>query len=388
MNDGLLCISADSHVVEPPELFEPLKKRFGDQAPHVRVADPARGPQLDLGNGQLGIGISGFFMANVDFAAPETRELLRKGYDLARPGVYNVSERLKDQDIDQIDAEVLYPSVMFNVYQIQNLDIVKASFATYNDWISDYCNQAPTRLFPLACLQLWDIDAAIEEMRRAKAMGHVGVCIPCTAPPDKLYSDRAYDKFWAAAQEMDMPLTMHVFTGATPNHGLPFKQAGYALAFTGVIFTVADIIQSGVCERFPRLKFVVTEFETGWIGIMLKRLDWTYKRSGGATTNEIPHQPSFYWKRNFLATFEDDDIGIKTRDLIGTQSLIWGNDYPHGDAVFPESPNVLNKILGDLTQEEIYQMTVENAVKLHNLPFELKGPDQARIKSKKAVAAR
>ncbi len=366
-----LCISADSHVVEPPELFTPLQKRFGDQAPRVRVADEARGPQLDLGNGELGIGISGFFMANVDFSAPETRQLLRKGYDLARPGVYDVAERIKDQDIDGIDAEVLYPSVLFNVYQIKNLDIVKACFATYNDWTADYCKQAPSRLFGLACVQLYDLDEAIAEMERAKKLGHVGLCIPATAPPDRPYTDKYYDKFWAAAQEMKMPLTMHIFTGATPNHGLPHKAAGYALAFAGVMFTITDLIQGGVCERFPDIKFVPTEFETGWTAIMLKRLDWVYKRSGGATTNPIPHPPSYYWNRNFLVTFEDDDIGIKTRDVIGTRTLLWGNDYPHGDSVFPDSQQVLNRILADCTPEERYDMTVRNVVELYNLPFEI-----------------
>ena len=163
-----LCISADSHVVESADFFKPLVKRFGDQAPRVVIADPDRGPQLSLGNGQLGLGISGFFMANVDFTTPEALELRKKGYDLARPGVYDVNERLKDQDLDGIDAEVLYPSVLFNVYQIKNLDILKATFAAYNDWTAEYCQGAPDRLFPLACLQLYDLDNAIAEMERAE----------------------------------------------------------------------------------------------------------------------------------------------------------------------------------------------------------------------------
>src|SRR5256886_7378421 len=100
-----LCISADSHVVESAEFFEPLVKRFGDQAPRVVVADPERGPQLALGDGQLGLGISGFFMANVDFTTPEALELRKKGYELARPGVYDISARLQDQDIDGIRSE-------------------------------------------------------------------------------------------------------------------------------------------------------------------------------------------------------------------------------------------------------------------------------------------
>src|SRR5262249_60270295 len=104
-----LCISAVSHVVESAEFCKPLAKRFGDQAPRVVVSDPDRGPQLDLGNGQLGLGISGFFMANVDFTSPEALELRKKGYAPARPGVYDVTGRLQDQDLDGVERGVLDP---------------------------------------------------------------------------------------------------------------------------------------------------------------------------------------------------------------------------------------------------------------------------------------
>ena len=366
-----LCISADSHVVEPPELFEPLKKRFGDQAPYMQFFDD-RGPALNLGNGKLGIGVTGFLQAGFDFGRPDAQEIQKLGYELARPGVYDIEARVADQDLDGVDAEVLYPSILFNIYQIENLDIVKATFETYNDWMVDYCSPAPDRLFPLACIQLYDLDAAIAEMERAKKMGHVGVCIPASAPPEHPYTDKWYDPFWAAAQEMKMPLTMHIFTGASANHGVNHSSAGYALAFTGMMFTITDLIQGGVCERFPEIKFVPTEFETGWVGIMLRRLDWAYFRGGGARKEgALPMKPSDYWKRNFLVTFEDDDIGISTRHISGTNTLLWGNDYPHGDSIFPDSQGVLDRILKDCTPEECYEMTVKNAVKLYGLPFEV-----------------
>ena len=376
-----LCISADSHVVESAEFFKPLEKLFGDKAPRIVTADPARGPQLDLGNGKLGIGLSGFFMQNVDFTTPEAQEMRRLGYDLARPGCYDVKERLKDQELDGIDAEVIYPSVTFNVYQIENLDIVKATFSLYNDWVADYCKEAPGRLFPLASVQLFDLDEAVQEMERSKKLGHVGVSISATAPPDRLYSDPYYDQFWEAAQDMKMPLHWHIFTGATSNHGLPFPQAGSTFAFAGIMFTIADIIQSGVCQRFPGLRFVVTEFETGWVGIMLKRMDWSYIRGGGEKVFGLPLLPSEYWSRNFKVTFEDDPLGIMTKDFIGTNTMMWGSDYPHGDSVFPHSKQVLSEILSDCTPEERYEITVKNVVELYNLPFELEGPSQARVNS-------
>ncbi len=75
-----------------------------------------------------------------------------------------------------------------------------------------------------------------------------------------------------------MPLNMHIFTGATDNHRLAPRQAGSRtngpMGFAGAGMTVSDLIQSGVCERFPGIKFVITEFETGWIAHVLRRLDW------------------------------------------------------------------------------------------------------------------
>jgi uncharacterized protein len=365
-----LCISADSHVVEPPELFASLEGRFGDRAPRIRMTED-QGPRLDLGNGRLGIAVGSFLQAGQDFGSPDALEHRKKGYELARPGVYEIKARLDDQELDSVDAEILYPSLIFNVYQIEDLDIVKAAFASYNDWLTDYISGAPHRLFGLASIQLYDLENAVQEMGRVKKAGHVGVGIPATAPPSRPYSDRWYDGFWAAAQELKMPLAMHIFTGATPNHGLPNPHADYPLAFAGAICTIADLIYSGVCERFPALRFVITEFETGWTAHMLERLDWAYKRRGGTRGYpNIPEKPSEYWRRNFRITFEDDPIGIMTRDTIGTQTLIWGSDYPHGDSVFPESQAVLDRIMRDCTPQERYEMTAKNVVELYDLPFE------------------
>jgi predicted TIM-barrel fold metal-dependent hydrolase len=387
-----ICISADSHVVEPAEFFEPLVRMFGEEAPHILTPNPDESPRLYLGDGKFGLPVAGFLQQDVDFTSPQARESMKLGYKLARLGCYDTTERMKDQDLDGIDAEVLYPSMLFNVYQVPNLDIVKAAFSLYNDWIADYCRPQPDRLFALGSLQLFDLDQAIAELERCKQMCHVGVCIPATAPPDHLYCDPWYDRFWEAAQDLKMPLNMHIFTGATDNHGLAPRQAGSRangpLAFAGAGMTIADLIQSGVCKRYPELKFVITEFETGWIAHLLRRLDWAYVRGGGERVTGLPMLPSQYWRQSFAITFEDDPLGIMTRDFIGTETLMWGNDYPHGDSVFPHSRQVLSEILPDCTPEERWKMTVRNVVQLYDLPFDLEGPDQASINSVPTPATR
>ena len=216
------------------------------------------------------------------------------------------------------------------------------------------------------------LDLAIAELKRVKEMGFVGVCIPCTAPPDRPYSDAFYDPFWAAAEEAGLPLTMHIFTGATPNHGLPrWPGVSYPLAYLGIEVTIATLILSGVCERFPALKFVPTEFETGWVGNLLRRIDHGFYRNGGSPFPgvKLSMTPSGYWQRNFIVTFEDDFIGIRTRDVIGVQNLMWGSDYPHGDSIFPNSQQVLDDIFEGVDAQDRLAITAGNVIKLYNLPL-------------------
>jgi len=368
-----LCISADSHVVEPPELFAPLERRLGSRAPRM-VHNEAVGDQLDLGNGKLGMPIGGFLIAGMDVGSPETKAQARRGYAIARPGVYDIQARMADQDRDGVSAEVLYPSILFNVYQVEEDQVVQATFEAYNDWLYNYVQRAPTRLFGLGAIQLRDLDSAIREMHRVKDMGFVGLCIPCTAPPELPFSDPFYEPFWAAAEAAAMPLAMHIFSSSTANHGLPnWPGANYPLAYVGMEVTVVTLIASGVCERFPNLMFVPTEFETGWVGNFLRRIDHAWYRAGGTLmpSVKLPKQPSDYWHRNFIVTFEDDPIGIRTRDFIGVPNLMWGSDYPHGDSIFPESQRVLDSLFSADEEAERREITANNVIKLYKLPFDV-----------------
>jgi predicted TIM-barrel fold metal-dependent hydrolase len=367
---GRLCISADAHVVEPPEVFAGLQERFGEEAPRI-VHDDVRGDVLVIGAGQ-GFPVGRFGIAGHYVNDPETQAMIRRGYAGMRPGVLNPVERIKDQAIDGVDAEVIYPSVLFFVYGMRNPKVIAATFRNYNDWLANYCSQAPARLFPLCAIPLHDVDEGVAELERAARQGHRGACIPCVAPADRPYPDHAYDRFWAAAQDLRLPLAMHIFTGAQPNHGLPAwgPILNYALAHAGVAVTIGQLICGGVCARFPDLKFVPTEWETGWVAQFISRLDWALHRSPQDAAPEVKEKPSEYFRRHFLMTFEDDRIGIMTREEIGVRNLMWGNDYPHHDSIFPHSQKVLDEIFAGVPAEDRYRITAANCCELYGLPFE------------------
>src|SRR3972149_5820563 len=115
----------------------------------------------------------------------------------------------------------MHPSINMLPFSSDDREVVQAVFQRHNDWIRDYCSYAPERLIGVACLPLPDVDEAIEELHRVAKMGIRGVAIPCTAPTDKPYSDLAYEPFWSAAEEVGLPITMHIFCGSSWGMNLP-----------------------------------------------------------------------------------------------------------------------------------------------------------------------
>jgi predicted TIM-barrel fold metal-dependent hydrolase len=365
--------SCDSHVVEPPEVFAGLEQRFGSRAPRI-ITNPEgkRGTYVAFGTTLMNVGRLGIAGNRLD--NPKTHELMARGYEGLNPGVHDPVARLKEQEVDGIIGEVMYPSINMAAFSYPERDVVHAVFQRHNDWIRDYSNHAPERLIGIACLPLPDVDAAMQELQRVAKMGIRGVAIPCTAPIDKPYSHPDYEPFWAAAEEVGLPISMHIFCGSTPDMGLPAHWGlpgasiiGYTMTHGGMVATMAQLICGGVVEHHPRLKFVCCEFETGWLAHVLQRLDHATYRVREQASPDLTMQPSEYFRRQFYATFEDDVAGVLTRHLIGVENLIWGNDYPHHDSIWPHSMEVLKRIFQGVPAAERELMTSTNVIKLYGI---------------------
>ncbi len=269
----------------------------------------------------------------------------------------------------------MYPSLNMFTYALEDQALKQAIFERHNDWVVDYCAVAPERLIGIGCLPIPDVDAALAEMERAARRGVRGFMIPAHVSPERPYCHEDYDRFWAAAQDMELPLTYHIFVGTSFDGGLPAHWGppattikGYTLAFTTAVNTMIDLICGGVLERFPRLKFVISEFETGWLAHVLTRLDHaTYRTPRHAVVDYLTMKPSEYFRRNFCATFEDDPIGVVTRHDIGVGNLVWGNDYPHHDAIWPHSMPTLERIMDGVPADEVERMCFRTATELYRI---------------------
>jgi predicted TIM-barrel fold metal-dependent hydrolase len=147
--------------------------------------------------------------------------------------------------------------------------------------------------------------------------------------------------------------------------------------------TIGDLIFGGVLERYPRLRFVSAENDVGWIGHFLQRMDHSYEKyryleaarvegqesfaAYGTGSAPIPEPPSFYFRRQISATFQEDPIGVRTRDAIGVDNLMWASDFPHSDSTWPHSRDVVARDFAGVPEEERRAITWGNCAKLYAL---------------------
>ncbi len=384
-------ISADSHAVEGPEVFEGLAERFGDDAPRVVHTD-GEGDHITIPNNpkrSRNVAIMALAGTRLDYATPVSRTFASKpdagsfddpeiqayftgGYAAMRPGLTDGARRPDDQDIDGVAAEILYPG-WFPMFSIPNLDLLVALQRNYNDWMHAQQVASKGRLIGLAPLPVQAPDLALAELERVVDLGFKGIVLPCNAPRGRRYCDAEYDPMWAMAQDAGLPVAFHVAClSHTPdwlkasNERDPIVQ--YAGASSLIHDTLIELMVRGVCARFPDLKFVLAEFNAGWVAHWIDRVEQGWAREYGRTKGETaPVDVMEIWQRQFFATIEDDNAALRTRDLVGEDTLLWGSDYPHTDSTWPCSAQVLDEMFQDLPDTTRDKITRTNVAGLYRL---------------------
>jgi len=364
-------ISADSHFVEPPKMWaERLDRRFRDRAPHAVRLEGKPGEYFvceDLAPAP----IAAFFSAGVP--PEEIQEFMKRGFDQAPKAVHDPAERIRDQDRDGVCAEVIYTSMGMPLFGLGDAEFRAACFRAFNDWATEYCSHDLQRLIPLGLITLEDISAAVAELERIKRRGMVGAMIWGDAPLDRPYSLPDYDPFWAAAQDLDMSLSLHILTGAkgTAGHaskvvnadmrGIEFM-AGLISMVHPIERSLTSMVFGGVFERFPRLKIVSAENDVAWIPFYLFRID-----KYGSRGFKLPLKPSEYIKRQVYATFIDDPVFVNLLDWYPSDNIMWSSDYPHRQATFPRSQDYVAKHLGKVSEADRSKIVRGTAAKLYGL---------------------
>jgi predicted TIM-barrel fold metal-dependent hydrolase len=361
-------VSADSHVTEPADLWvERLDRKYRDNAPRV-VRDFRRDAYLFVAPGVIPFGIATGFGAGK--SGTQLKHHQNRGYEAARPGGWDPAERIKDQEVDGIHAEVLYPTHGMRLFSLPDSSLQRACFRAYNDWIAEFAAYDPNRLHALALVSLHDVRQGIEEAEYGKKLGLKGAMIWASIPAGKpSFATRAYDDFWHAAEDLEMPVSLHVLAGGAST--TPTRHESHFARYFNVIYEIQgsliDIVCSGVLERFPQLNIVSAENDAGWFPHFLFRLDHAYDKFGKLIEDPLPMRPSEYVRRQVYATFQDDPVGPRMYESFGEDNYMWASDYPHADSTWPNSARAIVRAFDGLPELVIRKMVGDNACRVYKI---------------------
>jgi predicted TIM-barrel fold metal-dependent hydrolase len=384
-------VDGDCHILEPPDIWQNwLPKELQERAPKlVKDVDGGDAWQFAGFSDPDPIGL-------VSTPGKPFDEFSWTGvtYQDARSGCYVGAERLKDMDIDGVDAEVLFPPQRTVGHFLGDADdaFVRAGIEAYNNFLwEEFCAPDRDRLIGMAQMPSTGIDDAVDALRKAKARGFKGVVTSCWPSGGDSISD-ADDPFWAAASDEGIPVCIHInlvsrrarqsqrkaaeAAAAKGSGGLyggkAAKANAKAVAGLGSVFstvpsTIGQLIFTGTFERFPDLQVAMIETGVGWIPHFLEQIDDRYWRNRSWGNIPIKEPPSFYWFRNMSATFITDFNGVENRYGVGVDNMMWSSDYPHHGNDWPYSRRTIDSMMSHIDRDERRRIVGANAARIFGL---------------------
>jgi predicted TIM-barrel fold metal-dependent hydrolase len=329
----------------------------------------------------------------------------REPFDAWRGGYKNPSEehygskkmrnwdleiRTRDQNSQGVVGEVVFPNTVPPFYRKsivtatppkpEDYPRALAGIRAHNRWLKDFCAEDPHRRAGIGLILPNDLDEAIKDVEFIAEAGLRGGVLLPLIPPDcgwlKPLYDPAWDRVFAAIQDHDLVINQHSGQGL-PDYGEgPVAEAIWILDVTFYCQAgYRHLLMSGAFEKFPRLKYILTESGCAWVAPMLKQLDRIHMGIKAGAIGEMNYagmewvlkdKPSEYAARNcwygasFPSKAELDGI-----DAIGEDKVLWGNDYPHYEGTFPYNLESLRLTFADMSDARRRKVLGLNAAGLY-----------------------
>ncbi len=307
---------------------------------------------------------------------------------------WDSDERRTDLEADGVVGEVIFPNTVPPFYakafhispppRPESYARERAGIQAHNRWLAEFCAEEPERRAGIGLIHLNDVDDAIEDVKWIAENGlRGGVLLPLPSPSEhwiEPLNHPQYDRLWAVIQDCDLVINQHSGQGSPEyceGQGSKALWANEMAFFVQRGFT--HLIMGGVFERFPSLKYILTESGCAWAPGVMRQLDamymaWKAGAIGEIDTSKDPalkELPSFYARRNcwYGASFPGPR-DIKGRDVVGVDKILWGNDYPHYEGCYPYSRENMRFAFADVEEKEVRMMLGENAAALYKFDLE------------------
>ena len=372
---SLPVIDVDSHWTEPPDLWTsraPASLR--DRTLRV-VRNDEGAEQWALDDGTA-MGAVCHCSIRPDGSKSQA-SIAFDTFDEVHPGAIEVAPRLDYMDEHGLTMQIVYPNILGFagnlVMRIEDEAHRRFCVTAYNDAAAELQAAGKGRLYPQAMLPFWDVPGAVRELARCQdELGLTGFVITDATeswglPP---LCDARWDPLWDAAQERGMPINFHIGAGLiTPRTWGAYPPARMFAALStmsqmGNMACIANLIYSGLLDRFPRLKFVSVESGVGWLPFLLESLDYQFAENG---VTDLELLPSEYFRRQIYGSFWFEKDPRDAIAKLGEDNLMFETDFPHATCLYPGVREQIAASMGDLPGRVQRKLPYENAARFYGL---------------------
>lgn len=371
-----MIISADDHLIEPPDLFEDrLAEKYTEVAPKV--------VETEAGHQVWRYGGATYPCAGIDVGAGMPREqwtLDPVRFENMRPGCHDIEARIQDMDTAGIWGALCFPGMLAGqsgmpFARTRDQELGLALVKAWNDWHIDvWAGTYPERIIGLQLPWLPDPDVAAKEIRANAARGFKAVVFPefpTRLRLPSIHSDH-WDPFFAACEETGTVVCLHTGDSSwspVPSPDTPIE-AITTLMPTSAMFACADWLWSGIPLRFPNLRVLIVEGGVGWLPMLAERADYALDHPvAGEASWEGGLKPSEVLRRNFFFGTLDDHALSGVRLAVGLDHVLQESGYPHSDSTWPDTQQAVARNLGQLPPADIARVAYGNAARLFGHPL-------------------
>jgi len=354
----------DRHFYEPPEAFlTHLPKQYRQEFQYV---------QLSNGRTKLVVnGVLSDYIPNPTFevvAAPGAHEKWYRGDNPeglslreiggrpipSDPAFHNGEAHLKLMDEQKLHAGLFIPTLASVIEERlgDKPDVIAALLHSANQWLAEGCGFArDNRLFPVAMINLFDVDKAVAELDFVLKSGArvIGIRPAPVAGPKNPEFGRSpghpeFDPFWARINEAKVFVVLHVsdsgydkinrwWTGGGKGEWRPFEKDAFAEMLDGMGRPIADTLSAllchGVFDRFSDVRVASLENGSAWLEPLLGRFKMMYKKMPKSFTRD----PLETFKKHvFISPFYEDPIQ-RLCEIMGDNRVLFGSDWPHPEGL-------------------------------------------------------
>ncbi|HEV8296828.1 MAG TPA: amidohydrolase family protein [Acidimicrobiales bacterium] len=383
---GLKVIDVDAHITEPDDLWTSrAPAAYRDRVPTVVEVDGTRMWSLD--GVVIGRAGGGSVIRNDGQKTPGT-EFMRWQPGTSHHSAWDMDARVEVLDALGIYAQVIYPNAAGfgsqKFGEVQDDELRRLCASIYNEAMIEAQERSGGRILPMGLLPWWDIEGSVAETHRVAAAGFRGVNI-CSDPQNRGLPDlgeRDWDPLWEACCEHALPLNFHI--GASNSSLTWFGESpwpsqdderklaiGSAMMYLSNARVIANLVYSGVLDRFPQLKIVSVESGIGWIPFFLEALDYQQLESAPHSMDNLSMKPSDYFRRQIYGCFWFERLALPlVIEAIGVDKILFETDYPHPTCLYPDPLERVEAAFAGIGETERRKILQDNAAALYRIELD------------------